>query len=75
MENTPRKTYTQLQAHLEQTEVVVSAKTIHRTLNKVGLHGRRPRRKLQLKIRHKKARLKFAKTFIDKPQSFWDNVD
>ena len=38
----------------------VSAQTVRRTLNKVGLHGRRLRRKPFLKLAHKKARKQFA---------------
>ena len=35
---------------------------------------RRPRRTPLLKKRHKKERLIFAKEYLDKPQSFWENV-
>ena len=64
VEKTPHKTSTELQANLEQSEV---AHTIRRTVNIVELHGQKPRRKPLLKERHKKARLMFAKPFIDKP--------
>lgn len=66
VENTPHKTSKELQADLE----VVSAYTIHCTLNQVGVHGSRPRRTPVLTESHKKAKLMFAKTLIDKPQSF-----
>ncbi len=43
---------------LEVAEVegqLVSAQTIHHTLQQVGLHGRCPRRKPILKLAHKKS--------------------
>ena len=40
--------------------VSVSITTIKRSLNKIGLHGRRPRRKPLLNSRHKQSHLKFA---------------
>ncbi|KAL0188386.1 hypothetical protein M9458_015485, partial [Cirrhinus mrigala] len=39
-----------------------------------GRYGRRPRRTPLLSQRHKKARLEFEKTYVTKPQSFWENV-
>jgi len=39
---------------------LVSAQTICRTLQQVGLHGRHPRRKPLLQLAHKKARKQFA---------------
>lgn len=74
VENTPRKTSKDLKADLEQSGVMVSTRTIRRTLNQAGLHGRRPRKTPLLKKRHKKGRLIFAKEYLDKPQSFWENV-
>ena len=42
--------------------------TIRRTLNQTGLYGRRPRKTPLLRKRHKKD------LYLDKPQSFWENV-
>lgn len=74
VEKTPRQTSKELKANLEQSGVMVSTSTIRRTLNHAELYGRRPRKKPLLKKRHKKERLIFAKEYLDKPQSFWDNV-
>ena len=74
VEKTPRKTSKELKADLEQSGIMVSTRTIRRTLNREGLYGRRPRRTPLLKKRHKKERLIFAKEYLDKPQSFWENV-
>ncbi|KAL0158692.1 hypothetical protein M9458_046768, partial [Cirrhinus mrigala] len=51
-------------------DTTVSARTIRCHLNEKGRYGRRP----LLTQRHKKARLEFAKTYVTKPQSFWENV-
>lgn len=74
VEKTPRLTSKDLKTNLEQSGVIVSTSTIRRTLNRVGLYGRRPRKTPLLKKRHKKERLIFAKENLDKPQSFWNNV-
>ncbi|KAI2664860.1 Transposable element Tcb1 transposase [Labeo rohita] len=66
----PRLTSKQIQADLQSQGTTVSAHTIHRHLNEKGRYGRRPRRTQ----RHKKARLEFAKTYVTKPQSFWENI-
>ncbi len=71
---TPRLTSKDLKANLEQSGVMVSTSTIHRTLNQAGLHGRRPRKTPLLKKRHKKERLIFAKEYLGKLQSYWENV-
>ncbi len=52
----------------------MSARTIRHHLNEKGRYGRRPRRTPLLTQRHTKARLEFAKTYVTKPQSFWENV-
>uniref|UniRef100_A0A3B1JPD6 Uncharacterized protein n=1 Tax=Astyanax mexicanus TaxID=7994 RepID=A0A3B1JPD6_ASTMX len=70
----PRQTSKELKVNLEQSGVMVSTSTIRRTLNQAELYGRRPRKKPLLKKRHKKERLIFAKEYLDKPQSFWENV-
>ncbi len=62
---------------LEAAEVegqLVSAQTIHHTLQQVGLHGRRPRRKPLLKLAHKKACKQFAEDNLAKSMNYWNHV-
>ncbi|KAL0204685.1 hypothetical protein M9458_002703, partial [Cirrhinus mrigala] len=66
----PGLTSKQIQADLQTQGTTVSAHTIRCYLNEKGHYGRRPRRTPL----HKKARLEFAKTYVTKPQSFWENV-
>ncbi len=54
-----------------QTGVTISRDTIRRTLQRNGMHGCRPRKKPLLKPRHKKARLEFARTYVDKDEDYW----
>ncbi|KAL0166161.1 hypothetical protein M9458_038005, partial [Cirrhinus mrigala] len=70
----PRLTSKQIQADLQTQGTTVSARTVCHHLNEKGRYGRRPRRTPLLTQRHKKARLEFAKTYVTKPQSFWENV-
>ncbi len=70
----PRLTSKQIQADLQTQGTTVSARTIRHHLNEKGHYGRRPRRTPLLTQRHKKARLEFDKTYVTKPQSFWENV-
>ncbi len=62
---------------LEVAEVegqLVSAQTIHHTLQQVGLHGRSPRRKSLLKLAHKKACKQFAEDKLAKSMNYWNHV-
>ncbi len=62
---------------LEVAEVegqLVSAQTIRHTLQQVGLHGRRPRRKPLLKLAHKKACKQFAEDNLAKSMNYWNHV-
>ncbi len=62
---------------LEVAEVegqLVSAQTIRHTLQQVGLHGRRPRRKPLLKLAHKKACKQFAEDYLAKSMNYWNHV-
>ncbi len=62
---------------LEVSEVegqLVSAQTIRHTLQQVGLHGRRPRRKPLLKLAHKKACKQFAEDNLVKSMNYWNHV-
>ena len=70
----PRTTSKYFKADLQTQGTTVSARTIRRLLNEMGCYGRRPRRSPLLTQRHKKARLEFAKTYLGKPKSFWENV-
>ncbi len=62
---------------LEVAEVkgqLVSAQTIHQTLQQVGLHGRHPRRKPLLKLAYKKACKQFAEDNMAKSMNYWNHV-
>ncbi len=53
---------------------LVSAQTIHHTLQQVGLHDRRPRRKPLLKLAHIKACKQFAEENLAKSINYWNHV-
>ncbi len=53
-----------------QTGVIISCDTIRRTLQRNGMHGKKP----LLKPRHKKARLEFARAHADKDEDYWDSI-
>ncbi len=57
-----------------QQNQLVSAQTIRHTLQQVGLHGRRPRRKPLLKLAHKKACKQFAEDNLAKSMNYWNHV-
>ena len=70
----PTVTSRELQSSLARADIHVHRSTIPRTLNQVGLHGRVARKKPLLKTKHREARLKFAKTHLDKTFNHWKNV-
>ncbi len=53
---------------------LVSAQTIHHTLQQVGLHDHHPRRKPLLKLAHKKACKQFAEDNQAKSMNYWNHV-
>ncbi len=53
---------------------LVSAQTIHRTLQQVSLHGHRPRRKPLLKLAHKKVCKQFAEDDLSKSMNYWNRI-
>ncbi len=53
-----------------QTGVTISRDTIRRTLQRNGMHGKKP----LLKPRHKKAHLEFARAHADKDEDYWDSI-
>ncbi len=60
MEKTPRLTSKDLKDNLEQSGVMVSTSTTHRTLNQAGLHGQRSKKTPLLKKRHTKGTTDFC---------------
>ena len=62
------------QAVADQCGVVVSAQTVRRTLQEHNLHGRRPRKKPLLQVRHTKARLLFANAYVTKSLHFGEKI-
>jgi transposase len=72
--NNPRTTTKVIRNNLRESGIDVSRQTVQRALNKAGLHGRRPRKTPLLQPRHLKARLDFAKTYLDKAPNFWTKI-
>ena len=70
----PFTTRGELQKELQAAGTKVSKDTISRTLHRVGLHSRTPRKTPLLKPKHVKARLEFANRNLDKPASFWNKI-
>jgi transposase len=67
----PRVSAKDLQKSLEHANISVDESTIHKTLNKNGVHGRTPRKKPLLSKKNIAAHLKFAKEHLDVRQCFW----
>uniref|UniRef100_A0A8C5R6B6 Transposase n=1 Tax=Leptobrachium leishanense TaxID=445787 RepID=A0A8C5R6B6_9ANUR len=70
----PQTSSKEIQAVLQAQGASVSARTIRRHVNEMKRYGRRPRRTPLLTQRPKKARRQFAKMYLSKPKSFWENV-
>ncbi len=68
----PRTTSKELQASLASIKVSVHDSTIRKRLGKNGIHGRR--QKPLLIKNNTKARLTFAKQYLNYPQDFWPNI-
>ncbi len=66
----PRTTSKELQASLASIKVSVHDSTIRKRLGKNSIHGRFPRQKPLLTKKNTKARLTFAKKYLDYPQDF-----
>ena len=63
-----------LQKSLEHANISVDESTIHKTLNKNGVHGRTSQKKPHLSNINIVERLKFAKEHLDVPQRYWLNI-
>ncbi len=70
----PRTTSKELQASLASITVSVHDSTIRKRLGKNGIHGKVPRQKPLLTKKNTKARLTFAKKYLDYPKDFWANI-
>ncbi len=69
----PRTTSKELQASLASIKVSVHDSTIRKRLGK-NVHGRVSRQKALLTKKNTKARLTFAKKYLDYHQDFWANI-
>ena len=70
----PRMSAKDWQKSLEHANISVDESTIRKTLNKYGVHGRTPRKKLLLSKKNIAAHLTFAKVHLDIPQLYWQNI-
>ena len=70
----PRVTSRQLQEELAVLGIHVHISTISRHLTTAGLAARIPRKKPLLTRKHRETRLKYGKTYINKPQHFLNSV-
>ncbi|XDV15199.1 hypothetical protein PO909_015329 [Leuciscus waleckii] len=61
-------------AEAEAQLVSAQSQTIRHTLQQVGLHGCRPRRKPLLKLAHNKACKQFAESNLPKSMNYWKHV-
>ena len=70
----PRTTRRDMQAQLAEDGITVCVNTVSNVMHENGLTGRRPRKTPFLKKTHLKARLQYARTHIDKEDSFFEHI-
>ena len=70
----PFTTRGELQKELQAAGTKVSKDKISRTLHRVRLHSRTPRKTPVLKPKHVKARPEFANRHLEKPALFWNKI-
>lgn len=70
----PQTTSKELQEDLASDGIHVHRSTVQRALHDEMLHGRVMRKKPFLRPQHKKNRLNYAKSHLDKPEAFWNNI-
>lgn len=74
VEKDPKTTCKKVVQQLSDHGIEISVSTLRRTLKSHGIHGYRPRKTPLLSKKHVKARLEFAREFIDKDLTFWGSV-
>lgn len=70
----PKITATEVNQVLKASHVNVTDQTVRNRLYAAGLKGCRARCKPLISQKNKKARLEFAKNYVDKPLSYWEKV-
>lgn len=74
VEKDPKTTGKKVVHQLSEQGTEISVSTLRRTLRSHGIRGYRPRKTPLLSKKHVKARLEFAREFIDKDSTFWSSV-
>ena len=70
-----RKSSTSVKAELQtELNITISETTIRRRAHEIGLYGRIARKKPYLNKANRGKRLEYARTYREKPLSFWNNV-
>lgn len=70
----PTTTTKDILENLESSGIKISRQTLQRTLHENGLKGRRPRRTPLHTGKHLAARLKFARTHVNSPESVFSSI-
>ncbi|GBM91286.1 Transposable element Tc1 transposase [Araneus ventricosus] len=58
----------------EKFSTSISPESVRRVLRAAGLNGRSVRRKFFVSAKNRKLRLSFAKSMVNKPETYWNNV-